>query len=82
MAERKISLSAKDSDETFVVALRTSERAGRWVARVVADDADAEAWPGLGSPDQTQRVWVGESEAAALEVAMNWLRTQFRVSEA
>ena len=83
MPDRTLTLRHRSGDGALTVTLKCSERAGRWLARLdmTAAPARPEDWPGIGDPGTTQRVWVGESEREATETALNWLRTQYRVSE-
>lgn len=83
MADRTLTLRHKQGEGALRVTLKCSERAGRWLVRLDVAGAPGrpEDWPGIGDSSTTQRVWVGESEREATETALNWLRTQYRLSE-
>jgi hypothetical protein len=83
VTDRTLTLHHKKGAGSLTVLLKASERAGRWLVRLELPLAPGQPtdWPGIGDSGTTQRVWVGETEREACDTALNWLRTQYRVSE-
>jgi len=81
MSDRILKLKAKaPATGEWRVTLHTSERVGRWVARL-SPPASGGAPPDLAESGNTQRVWVGDSETAAAKIAMDWLRIRYTVTD-